>query len=746
MFGVRMTRAARMLCAAAMLAGTAGLAAAQGAAPAPAPDPPPTDAPEAPARFFDSVTVSATLAPVTVGETPATVSVIDDATIARRMIETTADLVKFEPGVYVDANVTRVGLNGFNIRGIGGNRVMTRVDGVETSEQFDFGPFNVHQFSLDLDTLKTAEIVRSSASSLYGSDALGGVVAITSRRPEDLLRGDDRDAGVVRFGVASVDGSGSLTAVGATGTAAHGLLLGASVAQGHEADHSAAATVPDDPQEWHRRAVLASYGRELADGSLLRLIVQSADEQVATDVYSLLGRGRFNTTTELSGDDLQDRDSVVAQWEFGARLGLARGVLRAWTLDSAFDQSTVQVRGLATPVTREERRFRYGQSAWGLGADLEASFAPLDQRFGFGFEYSRSDTEEQRDGTRYDLTNNTVSNTILGEVFPVRDFPNSTVTELGAYAMDELALAPRLTLIPGLRYDRFELVPHPDAVYQADNPATTPTALRDEAISPKLALAWSVGDASDLFLQYAHGFRAPPFEDVNIGLDIPLFGYRAIPNPDLVPEESDGLELGWRWLAPRTRVEVALFRSDYDDLIESRVNLGVDPGSGLTIFQSQNLASARIEGVEASIEHQRAGPAGSRLRLRAALALVDGEDRSTGAPLNSVDPGELVASAALDAASGRWSLELIGTGVEAKDEVTDPVGTTLFRSPGYGVFDLYLNLRPNARLNVTLAVHNLADQVYWRWASVNGLAASDPVVPLLSASGRSASITFRVPW
>ena len=60
-------------------------------------------------------------------------SVIDAETIDRRLIENIADLVKFEPGVYIDSNVTRVGLNGFNIRGIGGNRVMTQVDGVETS-------------------------------------------------------------------------------------------------------------------------------------------------------------------------------------------------------------------------------------------------------------------------------------------------------------------------------------------------------------------------------------------------------------------------------------------------------------------------------------------------------------------------------------------------------------------------------------------------------------------------------------
>ena len=82
-----------------------------------------------------------------VKETPGTVSVIDAETIERRLIENIADLVKFEPGVYIETNLTRIGLNGFNIRGIGGNRVMTQVDGVETSEQFDFGPFNVHQFA-----------------------------------------------------------------------------------------------------------------------------------------------------------------------------------------------------------------------------------------------------------------------------------------------------------------------------------------------------------------------------------------------------------------------------------------------------------------------------------------------------------------------------------------------------------------------------------------------------------------------
>ncbi|MYI75717.1 MAG: TonB-dependent receptor plug domain-containing protein, partial [Acidobacteria bacterium] len=143
-----------------------------------------------PLTFLDSVTVTATLAPAPVMETPGTVTVIDSQTIQERMITDFADLVKYEPGVYVENSVTRLGLNGFNIRGIGGNRVMTQVDGFQMSEQFDFGPFNVHQFGIDVDALQSVEIVRSANSALYGSDALGGVVSLFTKDPEDWLRGN----------------------------------------------------------------------------------------------------------------------------------------------------------------------------------------------------------------------------------------------------------------------------------------------------------------------------------------------------------------------------------------------------------------------------------------------------------------------------------------------------------------------------------------------------------------------------
>jgi hemoglobin/transferrin/lactoferrin receptor protein len=471
-------------------------------------------------------------------------------------------------------------------------------------------------------------------------------------------------------------------------------------------------------------------------------------ETVQTDVRSLLGRGRYNTTTSLTGDDLQTRDGLVAQWRFRGRAGLERGVVRAWDQDTLFDQRTVQVRMLATPRTREERRFVYEQQGDGLSGDFEARFDAFGspQRLGFGAMLQRVETVERREGTRYNLSNNTVSNTILGENFPVRDFPRSTTDTVGAWAQDEFVVADRLTVLPGLRYDYSHLDPDPDAIYIADNPATTPTPLTEQAVSPKLGLQWAATDDLDLFAQYAHGFRAPPFEDVNIGLDIALFGYRAIPNPDLKSERSQGLELGLRWLAPRSRAELVLYRTDFEDLIESKVNLGVDPISGKTIFQSQNRDQARIQGVEASASHELGLGASGTLALHGALAWSEGEDSTTGAPLNGVDPAELVVGARWRSPAERWSLELIGTAVDGKDEVDDPPGVTLFRTPGYGVLDLYLNLTPNDRVTVTLGLQNLTDRAYWRWSTVRGYAANDPVVDLLSAPGRNLTMSLRFPF
>ena len=71
-------------------------------------------------------------------------------------------------------------------------RVQT--DGIAMPTSFNIGSFsNANRNFTDLDTLKRVEIVRGPASSLYGSDALGGVVAFVTKDPADYLK-DGRTA------------------------------------------------------------------------------------------------------------------------------------------------------------------------------------------------------------------------------------------------------------------------------------------------------------------------------------------------------------------------------------------------------------------------------------------------------------------------------------------------------------------------------------------------------------------------
>src|SRR5690625_7141120 len=83
----------------------------------------------------------------------------------------------------------------------------------------------------------------------------------------------------------------------------------------------------------------------------------------------------------------------------------------------------------------------------------------------------------------------------------------------------------------------------------------------------------------ELFAQYARGLRAPPFSDVNIGLEYAQMRVRAIANPDLKPEKGRTVEAGLRWRGQSTLAELAVFRNDYRDFIQTRAPLGLDPAS-----------------------------------------------------------------------------------------------------------------------------------------------------------------------
>src|SRR5690606_37125373 len=151
--------------------------------------------PSAPAP--DTLVVTATRTERDIATVPATVSVKTAEQIEREIARDIRDLIRYEPGVSVGGTGERFGLGGYTTRGIGGNRVLTLLDGVRVADAYSFGPFlSANRDYVDIDTLQALEIVRGPGSALYGSDALGGVVAYRTKNPRDYLDGQPFHVGL----------------------------------------------------------------------------------------------------------------------------------------------------------------------------------------------------------------------------------------------------------------------------------------------------------------------------------------------------------------------------------------------------------------------------------------------------------------------------------------------------------------------------------------------------------------------
>lgn len=152
---------------------------------------------------------------------------------------------------------------------------------------------------------------------------------------------------------------------------------------------------------------------------------------------------------------------------------------------------------------------------------------------------SRTRTRQKRDGLRIFPLTGVETPAMLPDVFPVRDFPNSTTTTAALYVQDEIIFGDGgFRLVPAVRVDHYRLEPEVDAIFAGDNPDFVAVDLTETQVSPKLGAVWHFSGDWSLFGGYARGFRAPPYSDVNIGFTNAMFGYTAIANPDLRPRPA----------------------------------------------------------------------------------------------------------------------------------------------------------------------------------------------------------------
>jgi hemoglobin/transferrin/lactoferrin receptor protein len=674
---------------------------------------------------------------------PSTVTTIDRVEMDRHLVLTIRDLVRYEPGVSVIGSAGRFGLDSFNIRGLSGNRTRIEVDGVSLPASFGAdvagGSFRAGRNFIDLDDLKSVQIVRGPASALYPSDALGGVVSLRTKDPADYLQDGHGVYTALKEQYDSADRSLSTSATLAGGDANNGVLFTASHREGHETKNkgdvggSGAARTRPDPIDYTSNSFLGKYVHSADSGRSDRVTLEAAQTGTRTDGLSSLAPDvgyydsqDMNRRVRVSlGQGFPQLNAVLAdtlEWNtyWQASRTHTRTQTETATLRRYFDSLPLQERVVGARLVAVKQ----------LGANGAAA-----QTVSYGAELSR--TWAQSDAAGYGVNKATgasgSSKAFLPGDYPLHLIPDSQTDRYALFGQDEITLAGgRFSITPALRVERYEYKPQADALYGAYNPGYVRQNYEKTRAVPKLGLLWRFSDAFSAYADYAEGFRPPLYSDIAGAWNeqpFPGFNIAFLPNDALKAETSRNAELGVRGKGDVGWFDVGIYENRYRDFIWSGYALDASqvpswyqapPGMNL-LFQAVNARRAEIKGAEAS-GSLRLGQFSKALEgwsLRASAAIASGRLIQPGddgySPLNTVDPARLVTGIAYDAA--KWGMELVGTAVRRHSRLSDP---DAFRPAGYGTLDVYAHFTPTAKVEIYAGISNLADRKYWDWGNLNG--------------------------
>jgi len=649
--------------------------------------------------LIEEVTVTATRAERSAFTFPGSVSVITKDEIDDLVASSIADLFINVPTVQFTGGPRRTG-EVPSIRGTGGAGVLVLFDGVRQN----FLSAHDGRFFIDPSLLRSAEVVRGPASSIYGSGALGGVMAFQTIKARDLTGDDSTLAVQLRTGYQGVNGEFN------TG------LTAALRSEDDRFDGVASLTWRDSGNIDLGDGNSLAADDEIGSG-LLKGTWRASDDLTLSAQWIAYRGGAVepNNAQFLASGDLVDKDINADTFRVGVVYNPADQNLINTSLTAYYSNAEV-----AEDIIDSPREISREMESYGFVIDNRSLFEfgkNASMVVSTGIEYYRDE--------QVGLDNQTVSGQRGG-------VPNGTSDNFGAFVQAEIDIQSeigRFQIIPALRYDDFEL----ESVDQGINQSNT-------AWNPRVGVSYEPTNWLLIFGSWGESFRAPAFNEIfanGIHFQIPLaipgqapvFAPNSfIPNPDLQPEEAETWEFGAGLnfadvvtADDKLFAKVTYFDTTASNLIDLEVNVGFAPScfsafipgpctSGTS--RNANVANAILDGVE--IE---AGYDSPYFFLNGAFSTISGEDTDTGDYLGILIPDRFNITAG-------FKLPDYGLRFGARSEIASrftSVNDPELRRPSYETVDIFASWSPNdgalKGLRVDAGVDNVTDAIIERVAA-----------------------------
>ncbi len=686
--------------------------------------------PTMPVYQLEASTLVATLTERDPMKTPGSITSVDFNTFARQGVADAGDVVRYQPGVSIPFEYSGgdslvpyrgSGFTNYRIRGVEGNRVLLTIDGIRLPAQIDRAGGNGRDF-FDPGVFERVEILRGSGSTLYGSDAMGGVVAFETRSLEDELTDSERPwllQNQLSYKSANQEFSHVIHAGLRDGpwsaTASNALRVG----QETKNDKGEARANPMDSLSNH---VLGRISHRPDHSKELSFTAEHFTRERETDLDTLKAKGDGVTSlqTVLAENQADDRRTrFSAEYEADQARSLWDMLVAKLYYQSSETKTVTDTKTRFAGIISRDRTdtIEFTQNALGFSCRFTKNYGwlGLDQSFIYGIEASAESAEN--DFTRLDRA--------FGGTDP-EDRPAFDKADLHRYDLylQNLATSDRWLFQAGVRAGYYEILPGNSEAFlnQSNAPEASPD-YRNLSISPSAAVQYELTSETVIWARYAKGIRNPSVEDYVGFFNHSATGafFRQIPNPNLEEETSDSFDLGLKYAGDSMEAELTTYYTRYDGFI-SLETVGQEPGPPLTdIQQARNIGKVDIFGVDLRVDYQLEALFEELEGYSTGINLswAQGHNRTTDDNVNTVDPFEAVAHFGYDSENPGtpWGLRLYGTYRAEKTDTTRDY--PYYVPPASFVLDLTGYWGVTERISVNFGIRNLTDERYWVWSSSN---------------------------
>ncbi|BEJ80178.1 TonB-dependent receptor [Campylobacter coli] len=505
---------------------------------------------------LDDVVVSASGFEQDLVDAPASISVITKEELSKKPIKDIGEAISDIPGV--DVTMNKTGTYDFSIRGFESSYTLVLIDGKRQSVAngfYDNGFGGSESGYLPpASMIERIEVIRGPASTLYGSDAVGGVINIITKKNPNKTEANIEFSTLLQQHSSKYGNAGGFNAYVATPLIEDTLSISARIKYYDKAVSDLKWPTPvwsngtQRPENYQIASHSPGYFTSLGFGSRLNWTVDDSNN-VYLDVERYINEISVNSTSSsaIKSERQLFKDNVVLNHDGNYEFGTTNSYLQYGSTKDKDLHSQIWV----------------GEGKVVLPWNLD-KYGNLVSTFGTRIDYETLKNDQESAGSE-----------IRGK--------NLDQTTVALYGEGEYFISDDLIFTTGLRY-----------IY---------SDLFDSEVTPRVYLVYHLNDNVAFKGGVAMGYKTPAAKQLTNGYYNYSNNGASFGNPDLKPEESTNYELGVDFrIFDFAHYSITGFITDFKNQISSEeltgMYNGIDCANGVTCERSINLGKTQTRGIE----------------------------------------------------------------------------------------------------------------------------------------------------